>query len=176
MHSQLREQEKSTLVFSDGYERAFNILYRGIRRRRLGWTDSQIDAVRKLEHSYEREQFSRFDQLEGCRCVIGENKSNLCDLLDSMMQARVIVTGTHGEMVQKLVAAYFDLDTMPVVIVLYRRNRPDYRTIDLRDMEQKFIYVDADKPRYETVIDRLKTLLDHRAAPGQMNPDDRELI
>ncbi len=89
------------------------------------------------------------------------------------MSCRAVLVGTHGELIQKLVAAYFEPESMPLVVVLYRGERPDYRGIDLRGMERNFVYFDVVAQDYEEVLARLRalpspqsTLIQRRGVPG----------
>lgn len=160
IYSAFGEGAVSSLVFSDGYARAFQILRKGLRNRRLQWTLEQRAAIDRQARSYEDDRFRCFEELGSCATVIGETRRNLCDLIEALMQCSVVVVGTHGELVQKLVAAYFDLHTMPIVIVLFRRRRPDYQTIGLGEKHEKFVYVDVENPDVGPVIERLRAISD----------------
>ena len=161
----LGETPSSSLIFSDGYDRAFRILREGIRKGRLDWTPEQIALVEKQAVDYEQEQFGIFDPLQSdthsCKTAIGENRKHLCDLIESLMQCQIVIVGTHGEMIQKLVAAYFEPDDMPIVVVLFRGKKPDYCGIDLGAMHHRLVYVDVGvKEDADGLIDRLMSLLD----------------
>jgi len=163
LHAVLGNGPISSLVFSDGYDRAFRILRDGMRKRRIAWTSEQVAAVENQVLDYEHECFRSFRSLDSCTAVVGETRDHLCNLIESLMQCRIVIVGTQGEMIQKLIATYFDPDTMPIVIVLFRGTRPEYRTIDLRGMEERFIYVDVASMDPERVVAQVRAALDRRA-------------
>lgn len=119
----------SVAVFSDGYERAFNELYRMLDD--LDLDDVKIHALKESALTYEQQRFSIFDEIENSVCVVGETNAALKELVIASLVADVIVMGCNQNMISKLLVAYSHAKTDKplIVIMLYRDRLPDYQII-----------------------------------------------
>lgn len=119
----------SIAVFSDGYERAFNELYRMLDD--LNLDDGKIHTLKESALTYEQRRFSIFDEIENCVCVVGETNAALKELVIASLAADVIVMGCNQNMISKLLVAYSDasIEKPLIVIMLYRDKLPDYQII-----------------------------------------------
>ena len=144
----------STLVFSDGYRRGFERLLSNLHR--LPLTAGQVAALRdcqRAHRTYDEQRFSVFSQLDNTRCVIGETRKNLCDLIHSTLIADIVVTATQQWMLPNLTSAYGG-EQQPVTIILYKGTPPDWGVIR-SDHDRRFIYVNAQSPDYERLARKL---------------------
>ncbi|MDJ0519017.1 MAG: tetratricopeptide repeat protein [Trichodesmium sp. MO_231.B1] len=116
--SYLGKQNISTCVFSDGYERGFDFLKKNIQEMQL--TAAETLEIFQLSNSYESEQFSRFNNLENCTCIIGESDEKLFDLIRSCMMANIFIIGSVQRMIPKFLSNYSDLKHPPVIFILYK--------------------------------------------------------
>ena len=111
----------STVISSDGFERAFQKIYRNINR--LNWSSEQIEAIKKSESLYNDKSFHIFKKIKHSVCLIGENDENLFDLIHSSLMADIIVVGTQQRMLPTLIANYYDLDNPVIMILLYKAEK-----------------------------------------------------
>jgi hypothetical protein len=68
--SRLHGTSCSILGFSDGYQRAFNIIRH--HADRLAVTPEQWGALMHARDSYDSRKFRVFKEIENCRCIVGE--------------------------------------------------------------------------------------------------------
>ncbi|NEP82035.1 MAG: tetratricopeptide repeat protein [Okeania sp. SIO3B3] len=114
----LGEENISTCIFSDGYKRSFDFIKRNIKKMKLTATEAQ--EIFKLSNSYESNQFSKFNSLENCACIIGENDEKLFNLIHSCMMADIFIIGSEQRMIPKILSNYSDLKRPPVIFILYK--------------------------------------------------------
>ncbi|MGD1698623.1 tetratricopeptide repeat protein [Dapis sp. BLCC M229] len=114
----LGKQNISIGIFSDGYKRAFDFIQKNVQQMKL--TTEEILEIFQLSNSYESEQFRRFNNLENCTCIIGENDEKLFDLIRSCMMADIFIIGCEQRMIPKFLANYYDLERQALIFLLYR--------------------------------------------------------
>mgnify|MGYP001766362425 CR=1 FL=1 len=140
------------LLFSDGYERAFQMIFGRLQTFRFNEVHKQ--ALINSSEKYNDEIFKDFDALPNCRRFVGESVNQLFDLVDSVINADVVVVGVQQRMIVKLIAQFCP-DSGPVVIVLFRTERPDFSNIHPRDQE-RFIYVDINHYHTGEIRERIQ--------------------
>lgn len=146
------------LFFSDGYQRAFDRLESNIDKSHV--SADNIRALRKNRASYDEKSFGILHEIRNSRCFIGETRSKLYGLIDSTLNADIIITTTQQRMLAKL-ATFYCNDDSPIIIILYKDKPPSYK--DLRcDDEERFIYVDVHHPNYSPIVDRIRSRLTAR--------------
>jgi len=162
MEAAVAREQVSTVVFSDGFERAFRVMKR--QAHRLAWTSAQHRAVQKLAGTYDARQFARFNRYRSCRCIIGEGGAGLSDLIQAAVEAEVVVVGTQQNMVAKLMAGYHTQETMPVVVVLYRKEKPAYDGLSLGARAERFVFVDVEQ---ESMVEAASRVIKGLASRSQ---------
>jgi hypothetical protein len=146
--SKVEKQNFSTLCFSDGYQRAFNIINSNISRLKL--SPEKKVALNEIKDQYDEKQFSIFDTLNDNKCIIGETEQSLHELINSALSADIIIVAAQQRMLPKLTANFCNGNS-PIVIVLYRKNIPNYSDI-LKNDDERYIYTDIDNPDYNKII------------------------
>lgn len=146
----------SIIVSSDGYQRAFKKLYKN--KHNFKFTQNQINKLEKSEKTYTNSQFSNFQKLDDCVCIVGETDENLLDLIHSALNANIIVTGTQQRMIPKLLAFYSDQDFPQIMLVLHRSNHiPDLPPLNKTSIH--IIYVDLDNMDIASIASELHLLM-----------------
>jgi hypothetical protein len=148
----LRSSSKRILVFSDGANRGLRIVERNMAK--LGWSPEKAESFRKARPDYDRRQFKPFAKDPDTRLVVGEEPAKLRQLINSAIEADIVIVSTQFRMMPKLVANLCGENT-PRVIVLYKRSRPVNSDI-VHEHEKRFIYVDIANPDYDALIGRLR--------------------
>jgi len=137
--------ELSIVFCSDGYGATFDHLFRN--RDRLNLDERRLETLREMSQSYDEQKFRRFDQFAGSVAQIGETDENFCDLVNSIIEADIIVTGTQQVMIVQFLARFYDLHKPKIVVILHRDGRiPDREYHDLS--ERKAILVPVDLRNY----------------------------
>jgi hypothetical protein len=145
----------STLVFSDGYERAFDIINKNMTRLKL---DAEKSAVlNKMRSSYDKAQFEMFNNIKGTKCIIGETQDKLHKLIHSTLTSDIVIVAAQQRMLPKL-SANFCVSDAPIIIVLYRTNIPDYSDVVQND-DERYIYTDIDNPDMSKIVERVGRLI-----------------
>ena len=119
----LRIEEISTHVFSDGFKKAFLQIYKFSSRKDV--TLEEINKLKLVENTYDDYQFGIFKSIPNTNLIIGEELTKLYDLIRSFMNTDIIIIGTQQTMIPKLIASYFNVDQMPLLIILYK-SKPRY--------------------------------------------------
>ncbi|MGH7885232.1 MAG: hypothetical protein ACRENO_06005 [Thermodesulfobacteriota bacterium] len=83
------------------------------------------------------------------KLIIGEERTKLISLLNSIFESDLIILGTQQSMIPKFIALYFDIRIMPIVVILYREIVPDYPFFSSEEINKKFIFVDLNDPNYD---------------------------
>lgn len=124
----------STLVFSDGFSRAFHEIY---RVNKFLYTKEKMHKLIENEKNYNNIEFNDFITWQEVTTVIGEENEKLYDFIHSFMVSDIVVTGTQQKMIPKLIRLFCTPDNMPFMITLYREKEPfvDYLGIE---SEHKF--------------------------------------
>jgi|GEM_PF-5368669 len=103
-------------VCSDGFQQTF----RRILKSHKFEDEEQFNQLKKISKNYEVEIFGKFEKIENCEVIVGENDLNLFRLIETAFQARVIIIGTNQRMIPKLIGTYRELDNPPILIILHR--------------------------------------------------------
>ncbi|MGH7885233.1 MAG: hypothetical protein ACRENO_06010 [Thermodesulfobacteriota bacterium] len=151
------EDKFSTLIFSDGFERAFSIIY--LNMEKLNFTKHQINQIMKTEKFYNKKQFEVFENIRGTKLIVGETDRKLKNLIFSVLEADIVVIGTKQGMIKIFLENYFDITNMPIVVVLFRGNHPQTPSLNNEIISRKFIFVDVDNSNDDKVFSRLNLLL-----------------
>ncbi len=154
----------STAVFSDGFKKAFRWIYLHSKRRHV--SAEEIDQLKRIEQDYERKQFRGFEELPGVKTVIGEEVQKLYQLIDSFMDADIIIIGTHQIMLPKLLAVYGDRENMPLLITLYHGEKPNLGYIGFPDAADFLMWVDLDDYSIADVAKKIDTYAEEKKRPG----------
>ena len=141
----------STCVFSDGYRRAVDRVI--LNAPKMSLSNEQIQKLKKQRDTVDNEAFSEFLEDKDISCHIGESALSLYQLIDSALNADVIITSAQQRMLPKLIANYAPKKGA-AVIVLYRNEEPDYSDV-IASHKARFIYVNIDAPDFEYVSQRL---------------------
>ena len=136
------EDNFSVVVSSDSYRKGFNLIYKNIRR--FNFSSHQIKELKKTQILYEK-KFEVFKSIKNSVCIIGENDTNLFDLVHSSLIADVIVVGTQQRFIPKLLSSYYNLDNPPLMFVLYKREKiPNYENLALTPDKVTIVPVELD--------------------------------
>ena len=92
----------SIVVSSDGYKAAFKKIKRNIKK--FDFDSNQLKALKRIEVTYDQENFSIFKDFKNLVCIVGENDNNLYDLIHSSLMADIIIIGDQQRMLPKLIA------------------------------------------------------------------------
>jgi hypothetical protein len=145
-------ENSEMLIFSDGYDRAFQMIFDNINH--FGFSDQQKQDLRISSENYNEIAFRDFDAFQNYRMFIGESVPQLFDLVDSVINADIVIVGVQQRMIVKLVAQFCP-DSGPVVVVLFRSEMPDFSNIHPRDKE-RFIYVDINHYDVGDICNRIE--------------------
>ncbi len=129
-----------TRVFSDGYERTFDLLERALKkaltddgvRGTLNLDKDQLDSLLATRESYNEKKYSSFERIDGVQCVVGESDSKLFMLVDAILTADVLVIGPQQRMIPKLLDLYRG-DHRPRLVVRLQHGWRDFS--DLKSLE-----------------------------------------
>ena len=162
--SYFEEDIFSMAIFSDGYERAFELISKNSKN--LNFSLGQIQELENTKKSYNKEKFKLFSSLKDTAVFIGERDKSLHDLIHSSLYADIIIIGNQQKMIPKLIANYYDLENPPIMIVLYKTtklpNDDNYanhwaETIGLSSKKAKVIPVKLDDYNMEYVVSNVKS-------------------
>ncbi len=147
----LKDSQYEMLIFSDGYERAFQM----ITEYSANFNFDEGQKTRLLAHaqSYDQVNFDCFKSIRNCRMVIGESVPQLFDLIHSVLSSDIVIVGLQQRMIVKLITQFCGEDK-PVVIVLYRTEIPDLSNIHPND-SQRFIYTNLNDFNLEKLMARV---------------------
>ncbi len=138
-------------LFSDGFERAFDILIENISNLALS-ADKEI-LLSNIIKNYNQSQFDPFKKLSCCKTFVGESDRNLKLLIQETLKADIIIIGYQQRMLPKFLANY-RLNDMPMVIVLHKGKEPSYHDIAF-GWDDKFIFIDIRSPNFKSIMERL---------------------
>ncbi|MEM0952913.1 MAG: hypothetical protein AAGI24_02130 [Pseudomonadota bacterium] len=144
----------SVRTFSDGYQRAFAILKENIAKLQIS-SKGKAELL-ACEHEYDRKKFMILDEIADSRSQIGESLTNLHCLIQSALEADILLVAAQQRMLPKLVSLYCN-EKHPVVIVLYRMQPPNYGDL-IKNHTQRFVYTNIDDPDFERIGEALTRL------------------
>ena len=163
LQAHLKDITFSSLVFSNGFSRAFSQFHhKGMES--LNITTDQEKSLLESVETYDEKAFKKFSGLSNSTLVLGENSEKLCDLIHSILLADLIIIGPRGGLVPKFLATYRNTDNMPIVIVLHKGTPPPFSHTDymgLHDNISKFIDVNILEDDLELVFSKLDKMLSH---------------
>lgn len=145
----------SILTFSDGYHRAFMRLEKNIEK--FNFNRIQIKLLGKIKYLYTEIHFKEIQKLNNNKCFIGESSKNLSNLICSTLDADIIITSSQQRMLPKLVESFYSSEFKPIIIILYKGSKPNYKDITFMS-DNQFIYTDLYRPNYEYIFQRLMNL------------------
>jgi hypothetical protein len=156
----VKEENFSFVVSSDGYKKAFSLIYEN--QDKLKFSPSQLEQIKQAEINYQK-KFEMFKQLNNTKLIVGENDDNLNSFVHSILEANIIVTGFRNTLglIPKFLNIYSDSHNPPIVIELYSRRKPYDREklLGLTKNKAKFITVDINNIDYEYVVSQIKDTL-----------------
>ena len=119
----LDAEKFSVVVSSDGYKKAFSLLYDNLSQ--LDFDSEQIKQLQTTEDLYKK-KFDVFDDFKYITYLIGETDENLYNLIHSTLEADIIIMGFRNTlgMLLKIIAHYYDFDNPPIIIELYKKRKP----------------------------------------------------
>lgn len=153
LNSYFDTSRQSVAVFSDGYDAGFKVLFRHIKD--LGLDDRRIAELRDMQPDYESARFALFDEFDNTTCRIGENITDLQELIHASLTADVIIVGCHQRMIPKFLATYYDisLEHPPIIIVLYKSRLPEYEKVLGLDAKKAAVFqVNFSDERYSDAL------------------------
>ena len=147
--------ELSIHFCSDGYQAAFDCLFENIAQ--FTFDDQRIEALRAISHSYGERHFRQFDNFDDSVLQVGETDEHFFDLINSIVESDIIVTGTQQHMVVQFVAKFYDLGKPKIIVVLHRHGMlPDREWHDLSENKAVLIPVDVADYNIEAVCHRVR--------------------
>ena len=159
----LNAEKCSLVVSSDGYKKAFSLLYD--RLNQFNFNSEQIEQLQQTEILYQK-KFNIFDEFKYITYLIGETDENLYSLIHSTLEADIIIIGFRNTlgMLLKIIAHYYDFDNPPIIIELYKQRKPfDSKSllgIDSRKAE--IIPVKLDDCNWEDLMLEVTEILNSR--------------
>lgn len=150
--SRLDDSRKSILIFSDGANRGFEHIEQNLSK--MDWPPEKVRRFIESKSDYDKRQFACFASSTDVELHIGEEPLKLCQLINSVLEADIVIVSNQQRMIPKLVANLSNANS-PRVIVLYKRNMP-INTDLVHNHQERFIYVDINNPDYDSLIRRLR--------------------
>jgi len=147
----------SVLIFSDGYQKAFNKINNKIDTFKFTTKQREFLSGEKWK-AYDKKMLTSFKNIKNSRAIIGESEKNLYDFIHSAFISDIIIIGPMQRLIPKFVANFRKLSDFPIVIVLYEEKKPFYADIGLGAKEKNFIYVDIHAPDFEYIMRKLNNL------------------
>ncbi len=145
----------SMLSFSDGFQRAFDVIEHQVDR--LNLSSGKLQSLRDARPGYDAKQFSLFGDIANNTCVIGETQAKLHQLIHAALTADLVIVAAQQRMLLKLIASYGG-GPAPIVIVLYRNQVPDNSDV-IRHHRQRFLYINVDNPDLTKAVELINPLL-----------------
>lgn len=153
----------SMVVSSDGYKKAFSLLDKNIDK--FDFDSQQIEQLHQLEKVY-LDKFDVFNEFENISCFIGETDKNLHSLIDSALEADIIIMGFRNTlgMLLKIMANYYDFANPPVIIELYKHRKPfDSKSLlGINHHKAHIISVKLDNFSWEELMIKITKLIKSR--------------
>lgn len=148
MHAfQSQYADELSLAFcSDGYGATFDHLSSNVDR--FDFDDRKLETLREMSQSYEQQKLGRFDCFVDAVRQFGESDENFCDLVNSIVEADIIVTSTQQSLIVQFLARFYDLKKPKIALILHRGGKiPDRQWLDLS--ERKAILIPVDVRNYD---------------------------
>lgn len=160
LQAALAIKDLSTVVFSDGYKKAFRWIY--LYHKEKDISAEEIKKLNEMEPNYDKLQFGAFRELEKTQTVIGEDVEKLYRLVYSFFDTDILVAGTQALMMPKLMATYGNSDKMPFLIVLYHTQKPFLDYIGFKDSSPFLMFVDIKNYNISDISKRVSTYLESK--------------
>lgn len=123
----LTASDAEVLVFSDGYKRAFDLLFRNLDR--LGLDRERRLAIGASQASYDQSEFEPLARLPSSTLAVEETNNSLYDLIHASLSADIVVVGPIQRMIPKFLACYCDERSSPLIVMLHRGKPPDWNVL-----------------------------------------------
>lgn len=149
--SRFDNSEICTLIFTDGYERAFQRIIRF--RKNFNFSRKQASQLMNNKEKHKKDFYRLFDDINESKIIYGEGILNLLDMIHAIFDSDLIVVGTVQGMIINFVSNYLDSESMPVVAVLYRGEKPNYSYLNNQNLNDKFMFIDVESPDYGELLD-----------------------
>lgn len=160
LQGEIAKKKLQTVVFSDGYKKAFRWIYKYFREKDISL--EEIEKLKELEQNYDELQFGKFNDLENTKTVIGEDIDKLYRLVDSFFDADILVTGTQATMIPKLAATYGRKAKMPLLILLYHTQKPSLEYVGFNDSSPFLMFVNLEDYDISKVSNEVLNYLEAR--------------
>jgi len=156
LYSEMIASNLSTVVFSDGFDRAFD----KILSEKKDLSNEKTYALKQLKKNYNAEQFNDFNNWQQVKTVIGEEKEKLYSMVHSFLEANVVITGTQQAMIPKLLSLYCTPENMPILITLFKDRPPNHKFLGIDNTYKHQIQVDLNNYNIRNVAEKMKDYLD----------------
>lgn len=157
---QFDASEISAAVFSDGFKKTFRAIYQSYKVEDI--SHKEISKLKEIESTYDEQEFQEFRMLPGVETVIGEEVEKLYKFIHSFMEAEILICGTQGIMIPKFLATYGDRTKMPLMIMLYKTERPYLNHVGFNNSEDFMIFVDIENYDIDMVSKQVKNYFNQR--------------
>ncbi|MCC5907091.1 MAG: hypothetical protein JJU13_12845 [Balneolaceae bacterium] len=164
----------STVVFSDGFKKAFLQIY--LKSKRSDLSDQEIEKLKEIQANYDKNQFSNFEKLSNTKTIVGEELDNLYDLVQTFMEAEILVIGTQQIMIPKLVASYCNRENMPLIIVLYSSKKLNLDFIGLENDSPNILQIDIHDYDIREISTKIKAFITKIATRPALKNDPTKII
>lgn len=132
------------ICFSDGYKRAFKILYKNYKRLKISTEKEQIlkRAEKKYDKIFIRNIYSNFKM----DFYIGEKNKYLQKFIAASIRCDIIITHAYQTMLPKLISTLTD-SAYPLLIVVFKNEKPNYNFLP-NEFGTRVFFLDANEPDY----------------------------
>jgi hypothetical protein len=134
--------DAEVLVFSDGFRRAFDLLFRNLDK--LGLDRSHRLAIGASQAGYDQIEFEPLASLPNSTIVVEETIDSLCDLIYASLSADIVVVGPIQRMIPKFLACYDDAKSSPLIVLLHKGRAPNWNVLGGGHLD--IVTVDIQKP------------------------------
>ncbi|MDX1642339.1 MAG: hypothetical protein R3220_11610 [Balneolaceae bacterium] len=156
----IKEKEFSAVLFSDGFKKTFKAIYQSYRSKNI--SDQEIEKLKEIEADYDENEFSRFRELGRVETVIGEEIEKLYDFIYSFMEADILIFGTQGSLIPKMLSTYGNRSEMPLMIMLYKSNKSSLIHLGIDNTADYLIHVNIDNFDIRTITRKIEKYLKER--------------
>lgn len=150
----------STTVFSDGFRRAFRMLFKN--REKVNWTEAKWEQLKSVKANYDNEAFRKFSNLDDLKLYIGEDNDKLYDLIHHALNADFVIIGTQQRMIPKLLSIYCDTSKMPLVLVLTNKMFKSLNLFGRPELQPFFVRVNVEDYKPQTLATIVNQFLQSR--------------
>ncbi|MCC5907075.1 MAG: hypothetical protein JJU13_12755 [Balneolaceae bacterium] len=157
LFNQLNEDRFSPIVFSDGFDRAFD----EILNKKTDLDKKKRLALKQCKKNYNKEQFNDFYNWQQVKTVIGEEKEKFYSMIHSFLKSDIVITGTQQTMIPKLLSLYCNPENMPILIILHKIEPHSYEYLGIDQDYKKLVYVDLNNYDIKKVAAKLEEFLEN---------------